>query len=137
MPVFGAFILLLIVGIPMLPSVLLTLLSAVALKRKRKFLYYNASFAATYNIVLLLALLLVYAVSMLGQKREDLWVLLALMPLSLIFSGVAFLFGYIGYKSNGSSDEDVKALPWYPLWMSVAAICSYPFLLIVIGRLSL
>ena len=121
----------------MLPSVLLTLLGAAALKRERRFLYYNASFAAVGNIVLLLALLLVYAVSMLGQKREDLWVLLALMPLSLIFSGGAYLLGYIGYKLNGLSDEDVKALPWYPLWASVAAICCYPFLLIVIGRLSL
>lgn len=130
MPILGAFILILIVGIPILPSVFLTLFSAVALKRKQKFWYYNSSFAAVCNIILLLAFLLIYSVATRGQKREDLWVLLAIVPLALIFSGGAFLLGYIVYKSNGSSDENIKALPWYPLWASVAAICSYPFLLI-------
>lgn len=141
MPVLGALILVLIFSIPILPSVLLTLLGAAALKRKRKFLYYNSSFAAVCNISLLLASLLVYLVTYSviarGQKREDLFLFMAMVPLSFIFSGGAFLLGYIGYKSNGWFDDDVKALPWSPLWVSVAAICSYPFLLVVIGRLSM
>lgn len=131
MPVPGALIVVLIVGIPILPSVFLTLLGAAALKRKQEFLYYNASSASVCNTVLLIALLLTYSVTTRGQRREDLWVLLAIVPLGLIFSGGAFLLGYIVYKSNGASDEDVKALPWSPLWASVAANCSYPFLLFV------
>lgn len=131
MPILGALILILIVGIPILPSVFLTLLSAVALVRKQKFLYYNSSFAAVCNIILLLAFLLFYSVVTRGHKREDLFVLLAIVPLGLILSGGAFLFGYIVYKLNGSSDEKMKALPRYPLWVSIAAIFIYPFLLVI------
>lgn len=113
MPVLGALILVLIVSIPVLPSVLLTVLGAAALKRKQKFQYYVSSFAAVSNIILLIAFLLVYSVIMRGQRREDLWVLLTLVPLGLIFSGSAYLLGYIGYNLTNSSD--VNALPRYPL----------------------
>lgn len=130
MPVLGALILILIVGIPILPSVFLTLLSAVALVRKQKFLYYNSSFVAACNIILLTAFLLVYLVATRGQKQEDLFVLLAILPLGLILSGGAYLLGYIGYSLTNLSDENVNALPRYPLWSAVAAICIYPFLLV-------
>lgn len=131
MPTLGALILVLIVSIPILPSVFLTLLGAVALRRKQRFLYYNSSFAAVFNIILLLAFLIFYSVVMRGQKREDLFVLLAIVTLGFILSGGAFLFGYIVYKINGSSGDGAKALPWCPLWVSIAAIFFYPFLLVI------
>lgn len=130
MPVLGALILVLIVSIPILPSVFLTLLGAVALVRKEKFLYYNSSFAAVCNIILLLAILFFYSVVTRGHKREDLFVLLAIVPLGFILSGGAYLLGYIGYSLTNFSDENLNALPRYPLWSAVAAICIYPFLLV-------
>lgn len=116
-------------AIPLLPSVLLTVLSAVALMRKQKFRYYNSSFAAVFNIIMLIVFLLTYSVAMRGQRREDLWVLTALVPLGLILSG-AYLLGYVGYRLTNTSDENALALPQSPLWMAIVAICGYRFLLV-------
>ena len=122
--IFIIVLLIVVVVSPILPSILLACVSAQAFRKNRRFLYYNASFAAIYNAVLLILYLLFLLFTLRQPETEAIWVLLAMPVVGLTASVSAFSLGFIAYNSNGSF-ENQKQLPLYPFRISVAAIVGF------------
>jgi hypothetical protein len=110
--------------VPILPSIILTLMAVWAFRRNRRFLYYNSSFASVCNVIFLILFLLWFFYAPRRLDAQEGLVLLGLPILGLIFSVGGFLLGLLGYDFTDKS-EDENPLPTYPFWASVAAICGF------------
>ncbi|MDQ3800628.1 MAG: hypothetical protein M3384_14360 [Acidobacteriota bacterium] len=120
-------IFLIIFVFPILPSLILTLLSEWAFRRNRRFWYYNLSFASFGNGLFLIWFLLWFFYSPRRLDAQEGLVLLSLPVLGLIFSAGSFLLSvllYPGLNGTDSSDKE-NPFPSYPFWMSVGSMIGF------------
>lgn len=118
------FFFVLLFGLPMVPSVLLTLLSVTARRQNKKFQYYNFSFASVCNALFLLWFLFWFFYAPRQRDAQDGLVLLGLPFLAVFFSVGSFVLGFLLSPGLDLRKTD-KPLPSFPYWASVASITAY------------